>query len=389
MPPAAALALPSPALSLCAHSERPLLAAGLSSSILIASPFSGSPTTLEAPPSQTLLFATPDTLLSAHASPEPHLLLQTPFSSAAPRALPHTHAITALSALPGAQFLAGAADGSLLLYDARLPGDAVAVHAHHHGDYVSAIAPLGCAPGESPSRVLAAAADGALLAYDLRVPPRPQLLMRAAADEFEDDLLSLAVVPACGMAAAGTMSGAVNVYDLRFAEGGEKGEAAAHVDRFYGHPECVNAIVPVGGDGLVVTASSDGVVRVVDVVGKKLVGVLDYEGGEMEMRNKKKKKKKAELWPVEDMVSVQGVHKPLFALLGHEDVVRIVDGAVLVDDDDEEDEDEKEKEKEKTRERELEKEEAASDRKRKKKKKRRTTFEEDRPREMNTFFDDL
>ncbi|CDF41371.1 unnamed protein product [Chondrus crispus] len=89
------------------------------------------------------------------------------------------------------------------------------------------------------------------------------------------------------------------------------------------------------------------------------------------------------------MVSVQGVHKPLFALLGHEDVVRIVDGAVLVDDDDEEDEDEKEKEKEKTRERELEKEEAASDRKRKKKKKRRTTFEEDRPREMNTFFDDL
>lgn len=388
MPPAAALALPSPALSLCAHPERPLLAAGLSSSILIASPFSGSPTTVEAPPSQTLLFATPDTLLSAHASAEPHLLLHTPFSSTSPRALPHTHAITALCALPGAHFLAGAADGSLLLYDARLPGAAVAVHAHHHGDYVSAIAPLRCAPGESPARVLAAAADGALLAYDLRMPPCAQLLLRAAADEFEDDLLSLAVVPACGMAAAGTMSGAVNVYNLRFAEGGEKGDAAAHVDRFYGHPECVNAIVPVGGDGLVVTASSDGVVRVVDVVGKKLVGVLDYEGGEMETR-KKKKKKRAELWPVEDMVSVQGVDKPLFALLGHEDVVRIVDGAVLVDDDDEEHGVEKEKEKEKTTEREMEKEEAASGRKRKKKKKRRTTFGEDRQKEKNTFFDDL
>lgn len=389
----AALPLPSPALSLTAHPSRPLLAAGLSTNAVhlsaptATSTASASPTSLATPsPATSLLFATADTLVSAHAGPTPHLLLHTLSAPASPRTLEHTHPLTALHALPPPHFLSGADDGAVHLHDTRLPAPSVAVRAHHHADYVSALAALPPPhPAAAPAAFLAAAADGALLAYDLRLPDRPLVTLRAAADEFEDDLLALAVLPAVRRAVAGTMSGAVNVYDLRFAElQGGADDGAAHVDRFYGHPECVNAVLDVG-DGAVVTASSDGVVRVVDVVGKALLGVLEYDGGEVAgggeegARRKKGKKRGTGLWPIEDMVSVKGVQKPLFALLGHEEVVRFVDGAVLVDDD----VDGRELRAPQPEERDT------ATRKRKKKKKRRAMFEEDKPKEKNTFFDAL
>lgn len=241
--------------------------------------------------------------------------------------------------------IAGDDSGGIHLFDMRTDHGPVA-SVLEQGDYISAICPV---DKFGTKALLAASGDGTLCAYDMRVPPMPRLRLQYASDSFNDDLLSLAVLDPAPYAIAGTLSGALNIYNLRFLDTDCVSESAQHVDRFYGHPECVNSVISFGNDGVILTASSDGIIRVVDVLDKILVGVLPYEYDQdvpdpdsddtQQERTIRPVKKKKPSWPVEAMVSLQGVPKPRFALLGHDNFIRFCDGSTLVDEEDEVEED--------------------------------------------------
>ncbi|KAI0567548.1 WD40/YVTN repeat-like containing protein [Gracilaria domingensis] len=255
---------------------------------------------------------------------------------------------TAFRALAESSFLVGDDCGGLHLFDTRTSqGEAVGGIQSCKGltcsileqaDYISAIAPVSAYDKDA---FLVTSGDGTLCAYDLRFPPKPKLKLQYAFDSFQEDLLSLAVLPKHSLAVSGTLTGPLNLYNLRFMDDSFDPSSAAHVDRFYGHPEAVNVVMPWDEDeDIIISASSDGIIRVIDVPSRKLVGVLDYPVHVEQSRTdslgslrkrKKKKKRKEERWPVEDMVKLRGLDLPLFALLGHGSGIQFCDGSSLVE----------------------------------------------------------
>lgn len=270
---------------------------------------------------------------------------------------------TVLKCIDESTLLAGDDNGGIHLFDTRSPRKQRA-SVLQQADYISSLTHVDM---YGTNAVLSTSGDGTLCAYDIR---SGRIKLQYATDGMNDDLLSLAVLKDDGLAVAGTLSGALNIYNLRFLDEHADADAVAHIDRMHGHPECVNAVLGCEGEGgVVVTASSDGFVRVVDIVNKQLVGVLDYEAcvgdddddevGESEgeedvgssddesaeergrkqteqarQQQEAQKRKRVQRWPIEGMVSVKGLGSPLFALVAHDRLVRFCDGAPLIEDED-------------------------------------------------------
>lgn len=98
-----------------------------------------------------------------------------------------------------------------------------------------------------------------------------------------------------------------------------------HVDRIPGHPSSVDALVTLDADTLL-TGSSDGLVRVVQVLPHKLLGVVaDHEGMPVERLRRK------ERW---------------LASIGHGSEVKMTDVGPLLEDDDSGEEDGEDEEEE-------------------------------------------
>lgn len=93
-----------------------------------------------------------------------------------------------------------------------------------------------------------------------------------------------------------------------------------HVDRIPGHPQSIDALLPLD-DTTVLTGSSDGLVRVVQILPHKFLGVVADHGMGL---------------PVERMKRREGV----LVSCGHGNEVKVTDiGSLLDDDSDDEDED--------------------------------------------------
>lgn len=338
------------------------------------------------------------------------------FDSTSPTAL-HTYAIpplndvarspTAFLPIDERVLLVGDDAGAIHLFDIRQPFTSAVSLATtvDQADYISALASV---DRFGTHAILATSGDGTICAYDVRSTPNPRVKLQYATDAFNDDLLSLAVLNGTPLAVAGSLSGALNLYNLRFLDVDADADAAAHIDRFHGHPECINAVVPCMHDEVVITACSDGYVRVVDVVNKNLLGVLDYrvaigaEHDEEKPQVKRKSKRKAESrWPIESMIAIEGANIPAFALVCHDEYIRFCDGSALLD---ESPEDEEEKpddaehvpEDEHSRPRQEkglslppEAELAKSSKKTKNTKKRRGKDDNSSKRKPDAFFDDL
>lgn len=343
------LRLPEAALCLSAHAITPTVAVGLFTGGLVVAPF---PATLSASPAKvthpfespcraTSFFPSSTQLLASTSTKasDGNILL---FDSASDKAL-HSYTLktsadadsptaTVFTPISSTLVLAGDDNGGLHLLDMRVP-ERPCASVLDQADYISAIHP---AEAFGTSAILASSGDGTLCAYDMRTGPHARLKLQYATDTFQDDLLSMTVLPEVNCAIAGTLAGAINVYSLSLLDKENDMDEAKHVERFFGHPECVNAVLPVGEDGLALTASTDGVVRIIDVGAKALVGVLDYAkeaSAANNVRKRKKKQDEADAWPIESMVSVAGLPRPAFALLGHDDLIRFCDGSLLVDDD--------------------------------------------------------
>lgn len=323
------LELPEAALSLSAHPSEPTLAIGTTAKLLVAKvPVNDAPAiTYTHPLDSVHSTAFFNDKILACSSDKVHVLHPEKSGSSKSYTIPghetsqdQSHfSVTALAPYDSHIFLAGDSDGGVHMIDTRT---ATIASTLEQGDYITSFSRVNHLGTDA---ILSASGDGTLCAYDVRMQPSPRVKLMYATDSFQDDLLSLAVLDGC--AVAGTLSGALNVYDLSFMDA-DKGEDGK-LDRFFGHPECVNAVLP--WEDCVITASSDGYVRVVDVAGRRLLGVLEYE---MEKGEGKRRKGVQETWPVEGMVMVKGWEKPVFALRGHDEVVRFCDGSALVDDDD-------------------------------------------------------
>ncbi|PXF46686.1 WD repeat-containing protein JIP5 [Gracilariopsis chorda] len=243
-------------------------------------------------------------------------------------------------------FLVGDDTGGLHLYDVRTSSAAsqqALASCLEQADYVSAIEPVSAFEKDA---FLVTSGDGTLCAYDLRFPPKPAVRLQYAFDSFQEDVLSLAILPKHNLAVAGTLTGPLNIYDLRFMDDSYDPDSAAHVDRFYGHPEAVNVVMAwEEEEDIVLSASSDGIVRIIDIPNRKLVGVLEYAVHEEERRGTNdslqdlrkrregKKKRKEARWPVEHMVRVRGLGMPVLALLGHSAGIQFCEAGALVDGD--------------------------------------------------------
>lgn len=414
--------LPSTALSLACHPTKPVLAVGLVSGG-VAFGARGSPHTLLPLPGATRVVAfVPGTDSFLAASDAGHLSLVDSTNSSLVFSNVITQfgdtdadadadgdspdALSALTALNKDLIIAGTDDGSVVLFDLQTSSCTPVASILEQGDYISAIRVLEAPPALAQSvsakqtkryRVAVASGDGSLCVYDVRTPPRGRIKLIAATPGFDDDLLSLEVFG--GKAVGGTLAGAVNVYDLQFVQADmEEEDMGRFVERFHGHPESVSALVRYGEGDVVLTGSSDGLVRVVDYAEKKLAGIMPYlkVGGGEESESESSEEGQSELeesdgdsdvesageagqfgndatdvpesrserkhiasgetekvtkpaarrprskfvsWPIEGMAVLNGCTPPVLAVIGHTSKVRFCDLSLLDENDDEEDDD--------------------------------------------------
>jgi hypothetical protein len=271
--------------------------------------------------------------------------------------LPENKPVSRIASI-GADGLVAVGDdeGGLHLFDFRSPSKNPIASVLEQADYISSI------QKHQESSLVVASGDGTLCVYDLRMPPRPRIKLLAATPSFEDDLLSLTMFGA-GLAVGGTLSGALHVYNMKLVEADEdEPDMARFVDRFYGHPESVSAILPYESQGIVLTGSSDGLIRVVEPKQKSFLGILPFleaknvvktsrssemliprhalapdegidedEGSELVCGSLSAGEDSSMLWPVEDMVFVNGMSKGRLATIGHSSLVRFSDLSILDD----------------------------------------------------------
>jgi len=137
-----------------------------------------------------------------------------------------------------------------------------------HSDYIS-----GFDHSSDGNTLLACSADCTLSLYDLRKnvqnnSNKERFLRRS--DDQEDELLSIKIIKGGRKVVCGTGEGVLAVWSW-----GTWGDVS---DRFPGHPASVDALLKVDEDTLL-TGSSDGLIRVVQIHPDKLLGVLgDHEG---------------------------------------------------------------------------------------------------------------
>lgn len=140
-----------------------------------------------------------------------------------------------------------------------------------HDDYISDF-------DNSPDgmTLLASSADCTLSIYDLSMAQQSkqqnvekEKIVRRS-DDQEDELLSVKVIKHGKKVVCGTAEGILDVWSW-----GTWGDIS---DRFPGHPQSVDALLKFDEDVLL-TGSSDGLIRVVSIHPDKLLGVLGDHGG--------------------------------------------------------------------------------------------------------------
>ena len=209
--------------------------------------------------------------------------------------------------------VSGDETGGVRVWDERMLGSATtstSAMKRPHGcvlswnendDYMSAIQ-----ASKDENTLLATSADGRLAVFDLRMArsgtnthKKPYRL----SDDLEDELLSLQIMKNGKKVVCGTQQGVLGIFSW-----GTWGDVS---DRFPGHPHEISSLLKVDEDTLL-TGSSDGLIRVVQIQPDKLLGVLgDDHGG----------------FPIEKLAFNSNRH--LVGSLSHDSYVRLWDGRLL------------------------------------------------------------
>jgi WD40 repeat protein len=211
---------------------------------------------------------------------------------------------------------------------------------HEHSDIISTFQ-----TDASCNTLLAASSDGVLSVIDLRksggdgnkavIKSKPETevepmklhpdtrqgpfrILRKS-DAQDDELLSMCLMKNGKKVVCGTQQGVLNFWSW-----GTWGDIS---DRFPGHPQSIDALLKIDEDTLL-SGSSDGVIRILQVQPDRLLGVLgDHEG-----------------FPVEKLNF--GAGKKVIGSMSHDCYIRLWDASIFYDDDDGDDEEEEEEEEE-------------------------------------------
>mmetsp|Transcript_17181 Transcript_17181/g.37583 ORF Transcript_17181/g.37583 Transcript_17181/m.37583 type:complete len:522 (+) Transcript_17181:115-1680(+) len=175
--------------------------------------------------------------------------------------------------------------------------------------------------------LLATSADGSLGVYDLRMNKGAVADTTRKSDHLDDELLSLCVLKSGKKVVCGTQTGALSIFSW-----GTWGDIS---DRFPGHPSSVEALLKVD-ENTVLTGSSDGLIRVVQIHPDKLLGVLN-DGDKHSNVNSNNDHDSHGGYPVEKLA--YNSNRDIVGSVTHDDCVRLWDARILKDDDDEDDSD--------------------------------------------------
>jgi WD40 repeat protein len=166
-------------------------------------------------------------------------------------------AINALHVVNEKTLASGDDDGVVKVWDVRT--QRCVAEYDEHADYVSTIRTC-----EQHNELVAASGDGTLSIMDWR-NKKIELSY-----QLEDEPLSLAIIKRGTRVVCGTQEGALGIYTW--------GKWDDVTDRMLGHPASVDCIIKLGED-TVVTGSSDGFIRLVDILPHRIRGVLGEHQG--------------------------------------------------------------------------------------------------------------
>mmetsp|Transcript_26778 Transcript_26778/g.73679 ORF Transcript_26778/g.73679 Transcript_26778/m.73679 type:complete len:259 (+) Transcript_26778:939-1715(+) len=144
-------------------------------------------------------------------------------------------------------------------------------------------------------------------------------------DHLDDELLSLCVLKSGTKVVCGTQTGALSIFSW-----GTWGDIS---DRFPGHPASVEALLKID-ENTILTGSSDGLIRVVQIHPDKLLGVLN-DGDEHGNASSNDDNDGHGGYPVEKLA--YNSNRDVVGSLTHDNFVRLWDARILKDDDDEDD----------------------------------------------------
>jgi hypothetical protein len=215
---------------------------------------------------------------------------------------------------------------------------------NEHKDYVSGIeySAYGSAGGKSGGNntLLTTSADGSLGVYDLRMNKGAVADTTRTSDHQDDELLSLCVLKSGKKVVCGTQTGTLAIFSW-----GTWGDIS---DMFPGHPSSVDALLKVDENTLL-TGSSDGLIRVVQLHPDKFLGILN-EGADGRASGSSDDPDSHGAhggYPVEQLKYKS--NKDVVGSISHDNFVRLWDARILKDDnndDDDDDDDEEEEEEE-------------------------------------------
>ncbi|KAL7468627.1 hypothetical protein ACHAXS_008868 [Conticribra weissflogii] len=131
-------------------------------------------------------------------------------------------------------------------------------------------------------------------------------------DNQEDELLSVVLIKNSQKLLVGSHQGILSIFSYNF-----WGDIT---DRFPGHPQSIDALLKIDED-TVLTGSSDGLVRAVQLMPNNFLGVLGAHDG----------------FPVEGLAWSAG--RKMLGSLSHDEYIRLWDGSFLNDGDDDDDDD--------------------------------------------------
>lgn len=189
----------------------------------------------------------------------------------------------------------------------------------HHTDYISDFCWL-----EDKKHLVATSGDGTLSVMDVRSTKATPL---AQSEDQEDELLSIVPIKGGKRLAVGTQLGPITIFDRKRGYGD-------CIDRFLGHPHSVETLAVISGGSqltqdVVATGSSDGLIRVVQLLPSKFLGVIAAHG------NSQDEESPGEGFPVE-RIKVDRNGKWLGSI-SHDDVLKLTDIEGALEGSDEED----------------------------------------------------
>ncbi|KAM5545918.1 hypothetical protein V8D89_000044 [Ganoderma adspersum] len=229
------------------------------------------------------------------------------------RAAAHDAPVNRMRRLLPQLFASGDDDGVIKLWDPRKQ-DAVRQYTHHF-DFISDFMWV-----DDKKQLVATSGDGTLSVMDVRSKKMEPV---AQSEDQEDELLSILPIKGGQKVVVGTQLGILSVFNRKSGWGD-------CVDRIPGHPQSIDALCAIpsrypNAQSTLLTGSSDGLLRAVQLFPTKMLGVVADHGE----------------FPIERIAVDMNGEGRWVGSVGHEEVLKLTDlQEVFADDDDDEDNDE-------------------------------------------------